>query len=134
MYNMIKSLLTANTVVSVDDSTKLQTMKVKGSLGSVRDKVERIQNYGLSSKPPVGSEAVVGNLSGSSDHPTVIACDSSAWRILGLEDGEVVLYSKFGAKILLNALGGFDIEDNHGNTIVMSTSGVLINGNLEVLR
>jgi len=134
LVRALKAMIAAVVGLSTDDSTKLQTKKVKGTDNYVRDKVERIQNYGLTSHVPVGSNDVLVNIGATGDFPVIIASESPDDRPLGLKEGEVALYSKFNCTILLNEDGGLSIEDGNGNTFVMGPSSIVLNDHLEVLQ
>lgn len=93
----------------VVDTDEIQLVKISGLAGETQEGIERVQNYGMSSAPPAAeSEAVVLYLNGNRDHGVVVVCDSGAYRVKGLLDGEVVLYSKHGQEILLKT--GGDVE------------------------
>jgi phage baseplate assembly protein V len=89
----------------VDDSTKMQLVKVTLLSDEDQDGVERVQEYGMTSNPPIGSEAVVVQCAGASDNLVCIKVDSATYRILGLLPGEVCLYSQFGQTIKFDLLG-----------------------------
>lgn len=64
---------------------------------SVRD-AELMQHYGFTSRPPAGTMAVVLPLGGKSSHGIIVATENSSYRIAGLENGELAIYSHEGAK------------------------------------
>lgn len=95
-------LTVARAVVSlVDDSTKLQSLQLQLLKREIRENVERFQQYGYTSKPHPGAEAVVVFVGGNRDHGLCIAVDDRRYRLLGLQDGEVALYTDEGDKIHL---------------------------------
>jgi phage gp45-like len=105
----IEMMLVKALVERVVDSDEIQLVKISGLAGETMEGIERLQNYGLSSSPPAGeAEALVGFLNGNRDHGVVIVCDSGAYRVLNLKDGEVALYSKHGQTVLLTEDG--DVE------------------------
>ncbi|CAB3834283.1 hypothetical protein LMG26858_00855 [Achromobacter anxifer] len=63
----------------------------------VRD-AELMQHYGFTSRPPAGTMAVVLPLGGKSSHGIIVATENSAYRIAGLENGELAIYTHEGAK------------------------------------
>lgn len=89
----------------VNDATKLQALQVTLQEGVVRDKVERFQNYGLTSVPLAGAEGVALSVGASTDHTVVIAVDDRRYRLKGLQAGEVALYDDVGHKVYLTRDG-----------------------------
>lgn len=107
----IKTAIGKALIEAVSDDNQLQLVKISGLADDVQSDVERIQDYGITSNPPVGSESVVLYINGGKDHGVVIKTDSSEFRIQGLESGEVCIYSKFGQKILLDKNGDTVFND-----------------------
>jgi phage baseplate assembly protein V len=105
-------LTVARAVVSlVDDSAKMQALQLSLLKREIRDGVERFQNYGFTSKPHVGAEGVVVFVGGNRDHGLCIAVDDRRYRVKGLADGEVAIYTDEGDKIHLK----------RGNVIELTT-------------
>ncbi len=77
----------------VDDSKKLQSLQISVRKDELRDDVERFQQFGFSSVPEAGAEAIVLHVGGGSDHPVVIAVDDRRYRPLDLAEGETCLYT-----------------------------------------
>lgn len=76
-----------------DDTPKMQTGQISLLADEVRDNVERVQQYGLTSMPHPGAEAVVVSVGGNRDHGLAIAVDDRRHRPTGLQPGEVALYT-----------------------------------------
>lgn len=85
----------------VYDDAALQALQIEVLRGEIRDQVERFQEYGLTSHPHPGAEAVVVFASGDRSHGLVVAVDDRRYRPQGLEQGEVALYTDEGDYILL---------------------------------
>ena len=77
----------------VDDSLKLQAVQVEALQGEVLDGIERWQEYGFSSVPHPGAEAIVAALGGQRQHSVVLAVEDRRYRVTGLEQGEVCIYT-----------------------------------------
>lgn len=86
-------------VESLKDTGGLQVMKIDVLAGENRDNVERFQNYGFTSVPFPGAEAVVVFQGGNREHGLIIAVDDRRYRLKGLENGEVAIYTDEGDKI-----------------------------------
>lgn len=93
---------------SVNDSAKRQLVQIEALKGEVKDNVERVQEYGFTSVPLPGAQAVFVCVGGNRDHPVVIAADDPRHRVKGLKSGEVAIYTDEGDTILLKR--GNEIE------------------------
>ena len=114
--NRIKSAVCKAIIESVSDGNEIQLVKIAGMDNDVQSGVERIQEYGITSNPPIGSEAVVLYVGGNKDHGIVVKTDSGEFRIQSLKSGEVCIYSQHGQKILLDENG--DIVFNDGTNFM----------------
>lgn len=120
IVNRVKSVIGKALIEAVTDSGEIQLVKISGLADEVQSDMERVQDYGLSSNPPSGSEAVVLYVGGNKDHGIVIKTDSGEFRVKELKSGEVCMYSKFGQTILL---------DENGKTIFNSGTDVAVKAN-----
>ena len=77
----------------INDATVLQTLQVEALRGETLDGVERLQNYGFSSHPLAGAQAVLLALGGNRQHSIVIAVDDRRHRATDLDEGEVQVYT-----------------------------------------
>lgn len=117
-------------VLLVNDATKLQGLQVSLLADEVREDVERFQEYGFTSHPHPGAEAVAACVAGSRDHVLVIAVDDRRYRLRNLAQGEVAIYSDEGDKIVLKR-GGI-IEMTAATQVVITSPLVQCSGNLQV--
>jgi phage baseplate assembly protein V len=129
----VKTAIGKALIKAVTDTDEIQLVKIAGISGEVQDGIERIQNYGMSSNPPVDSEAVAVCVGGSKDHTVVLAADSGAYRVTGLATGEVVVYSQFGQEILLKTDGSVEITAPAGVTVGSGTSPVALASEVDEL-
>jgi len=96
------NLMVGRAVVSlVNDALKMQGVQVSLLADEVRDNVERFQQYGYTSHPHPGAEAIVVSIGGNRNHAVVICCDDRRYRLQGLAEGEVAMYDDLGSKIVL---------------------------------
>jgi phage baseplate assembly protein V len=100
----------------VNDATKAQAVQVEMLDDEVQDNVERFQNYGFTSVPHKGAEAVVVCVGGLRSHGIVIATEDRRYRLTGLENGEVALYDDQGQVVKL-ARDGIYIETDKKVTV-----------------
>lgn len=91
----------------VNDSLKEQGVQIKLLDGEIRT-VERYQEYGFSSVPHRGAEAVAVFVGGNRDHGMVIATGDRRYRLKGQKDGEVAIWDDQGQKVHLKR--GKEIE------------------------
>lgn len=127
MANKIKSAVGKALIEAVADGKQIQLVKISGLDNETQSDIERVQEYGMTSNPPTGSEAVVLYVGGSKDHGIVIKTDSGEFRVQSLASGEVCVYSQFGQKILLDQNGEI-ISSNSGGKTTLDSSGVFIAG------
>lgn len=109
-------------VKAINDSTKLQSMQVALLADEVRDCVERFQQYGFTSVPLEGAEAVVIFPGGNRSHGLVINVDDRRYRLKALKGGEVALYTDEGDYIKLC----------RGNKIEIHTPKAEFSGDVEI--
>lgn len=75
-----------------DDVRKLQQLQVSLLDDELRDQVNRYQNYGHTSNPLPGAEALAVAVGGNRNHLVVIVVDDPRYRKPELEPGEHALY------------------------------------------
>lgn len=79
--------------------------------------VQRAQHYGFTSEPPDGTECIAVAINGGASNRV-----SVAELVVGepeIESGEVVLYTTFGQRILLNKDGGIVITPKAGQPVLI---------------
>ena len=112
----------------VDDARKLQSVQVVALDGEVLDGAERFQQYGFTSHPHPQAECVVLAVGGIRQHPIVIAVDDRRYRLVGLEEGEVALYTdedESGAEHRITMKRGREIRLEAGpSSIAMTAAGI----------
>ena len=114
----------------VNDGLKLQGLQISLLADEVRDNVERFQDYGFTSHPHPGAEAVAVSVAGSRDHVIVIAVDDRRYRLRNLVEGEVAIYTDEGDKVVLKR-GGV-IELTAGTKVRLVAETVECTGDLTV--
>ena len=114
----------------VDDEAKLQATQVEALHGEVQDQLERFQDYGFTSVPKPEAEAVVLYPNGSASHGLVIAVDDRRYRLKGLAEGEVAIYTDEGDKVHIKR--GGTIEVVAATKILVQAPTARIEGDLEV--
>lgn len=109
-------------LTTIKDTDSYQKLQMTLLSGDVSDGVDCLQNYGFTSSPKSGADAIFVCVGGNHDNAIVIACDDKRYRLKGLQSGEVAIYTDEGDKIHLK----------RGNNIEITTQTLKINGKLTV--
>lgn len=117
LKNRVANMVARAVLGTVDDSKKLQIVQLEMLEGETRDDIERFQNYGFSSRPEAGAEAVVLFVGGRRDHGLAIAAEDRRYRFVNLTAGEVVVYNRFGASIVMKANGDIQVTPKPGQKL-----------------
>lgn len=128
--NAIRLLVSRAVLALINDAAKLQRLQIQLMADEERGDVERFQDYGFTSHPHKGAEAIALSVGGSRSHMVVIAVEDRRYRLTGLEEGEVAMYTDEGDKIVLKR--GREIEVTAGTRVIVDTPNTLIKGNLHV--
>lgn len=122
LRNRIYMIVSRAVVEMAKDTAGMQTLKATILAGEDRDGIERFQNYGFTSVPLGGSEAVVICPSGNREHMIAVVVDDRRYRLKGLVDGEVAIYTDEGDKIHIKRGGMIEVlaaGEVHVNTPVV---------------
>jgi phage baseplate assembly protein V len=95
---------------AIDDSGGIQSAKLSLFADEVRDGVERMQEFGFTSRPVPGCEGVTIFPTGDRSHGIVIATDDRRHRPTGLNEGESRQYNAFNEYIYLRDDGTLAIS------------------------
>lgn len=93
---MIRMTVSRGVIKKINDDPKMQEMQVKMLKDEVYSDLERFNEYGFTSVPLDGSEAIVVCIGGDRDHSVIIKTDDRRYRLKGLKGGEVALYTDEG--------------------------------------
>ncbi|MCT6881582.1 phage baseplate assembly protein V [Snodgrassella alvi] len=85
----------------VNATEPIQSAQISALADELLQDVEHMQQFGFTSNPPVGSEAIILPLSGQTTHGIIIGTEHGAYRIKALASGEVAVYNQSGASITL---------------------------------
>lgn len=109
-------MISRGVVRLVDDGLKLQGLQLGLFADETRDNVERFQQYGFTSVPLAGAEAIVACLGGNRSHMVALSVDDRRYRKKNLAAGEVALYTDEGDYIhfkrgrLIEIVGGMKVK------------------------
>ncbi|MBB4863357.1 phage baseplate assembly protein V [Pseudomonas nitritireducens] len=116
-----------------DDSRGAQVLQVKLNDAETRDGTPRLAEFGLTSRPPEGSDVVLVFLGGDRSKGIVIATGHQATRPKGLLVGETMLYDQWGKSIHLTQDGGIVVEAQGAPVTVNNATTVTVNATDSVL-
>lgn len=128
----INSLFSRAEVTISDDSRKIQSLQVKVNEDEVLDNIERFQDYGFTSNPLQGAEAVLAFAGGKRSNGFIIKVDDRRYRLKALEKGEVAIYTDEGDKIHFKRGKQIDVETsiltiNTSAKVVVNTKDAEVN-------
>lgn len=140
LENRIRNMIARAIVSLVKDDTKAQTLQLGLLADEVQDGAERFHDYGFTSHPHPGAEALAVFPGGTRSHGVVIAIADREYRLRGLEQGEVALYDDLGNIVLLGrssvaitAVADLDVTVAGDATIsINGNASVNVTGNLDV--
>ena len=97
----VRGMVARAIVRLVDDAARAQELQLELLADESQDAVERFQNYGLTSVPHRGAEALVVFAGGLRSHGVVLAVEDRRYRLTGLAEGEVALFDDLGNVVKL---------------------------------
>jgi len=104
LYRRMLMVIGRGRIGVVDDTGPVQTMQVKLGQDEVVDAIKRLMEYGFTSKPLPGADAVVVFMAGNRSSGCVIATGDQRYR-LHLQSGEVAIHDDQGQKVHLTRTG-----------------------------
>jgi phage baseplate assembly protein V len=110
----------------VTDGTGIQTVQVGVMAGENVDGAERFQQYGCSSVPLAGAEAVVLFPGGSRAHPLVVAVDDRRYRPTGKPPGHACIYHHTGAIVEFTEQGDIVLTPATGRSVDLGSSAAAV--------
>lgn len=100
----IRLLISRGVVDLVNDSLKCQGLQVSLLADEVRD-AERFEDYGMTSHPESGAEVLFLSVGGNRSHGIVARVLDRRYRPLGMDEGDVCLYTRNGERVYLDDSG-----------------------------
>ncbi len=126
----VANLVARAVVQLVSDAQGLQVVQLGVLADETRDGLERFQEYGFSSVPFAGAEAVVLFVGGRRDHGLVVAVDDRRYRKRNLEPGESAIYTDEGDYVVLKR--GRIVEVKAGTKLRVDAPLAEITGNVTI--
>lgn len=107
---MIKNVLARGVVALANSARKLQSLQMRLMAGEVKDAMEHLEPYGFTSCPHPGAEGLAAFIGGDRSHGVVVIVADRRYRLQGLQDGEVAIYTDEGDRIHFKRNRIIDIE------------------------
>jgi len=101
LHRRVQAMVSRAVIALVNDATKAQSLQLTLFADETHEGVERFQDYGFTSVPKPGAEALVVFVGGTRSHGVVVACEDRRFRLKGLPEGEVALYDDLGQVVHL---------------------------------
>lgn len=117
LSDSIRNTLARGVVSLVTDGLKMQGLQLTVLDGETIEGAERFQEYGFTSHPLPGAEALITFVGADRSHPVVVAVDDRRYRLQPGQPGEVTLYTDEGDSI----------KFLRGNIIEINTKELTIN-------
>lgn len=127
LWRRVQLMSSWGRVTFSDDSHSAQRLQVKLNDSETRDDTPRIAEFGLTSRPPDGSDVLVVFLGGDRSKGVVVATAHQASRPKGLLAGETMLYDLWGKSVHLTKAGGIVVEAQGAPVTVNNATTVTIN-------
>lgn len=127
LFRRVQMLFGRGRITYVDDSGSVQEMQVKMSDWETLDNRIRVAEFGLTSNPPIGSDALALHIAGDRTSGAVFATNHQPSRPTGLQSGETMLYSQDGKSVYITASGGIVVEAKGQNVVVNNAANVTCN-------
>tara|TARA_R110002012_G_scaffold223601_2_gene395558 strand:+ start:635 stop:1186 length:552 start_codon:yes stop_codon:yes gene_type:complete len=130
LWRRLRLLVSRGVLRLVDDSLKLQSVQIT-MLGDQPANAERFQQYGMTSHPHPGAEAIIAAVGGARAHLVALAVDDRRYRLKALARGEMAIYDDQGQKVHLTRAG--IVIDGVGKPVrFINCPDVYMDGNLRV--
>ncbi|MEQ1968755.1 phage baseplate assembly protein [Xenorhabdus nematophila] len=130
LYRRAMMMLGLGRVTTCNDKGAIQQVQYQ-TVMEVRDKTNRMAEFGFSSGLPAGADVVLAFLGGDRSNAIVIGSNHQQYRHRGLNPGEVVVYNQWGLHILLTE-SGITVEAKGQPVTVNDASKVTVNASTEV--
>lgn len=122
MRGKVRLMVGRAILAAIGDAGPIQTAQARLLADEMHDDMERVQEYGFTSVPLPGAEAVVVFVGGNRDHGLIVATDDRRYRIKGQQGGEVAIYTDEGDTIILK----------RGRTVEITTQTLLVKASSKV--
>jgi len=117
-------LMARGAIALVDDTKGVQTLQVRLNALELIPDVPRYAEYGFTSNPPEGTQALIAFKNGDRNDGFVIATSNAKYRMKPLATGEVAIHDSRGQSVYLTDAG--IVVDGGGNPITFTNTPEVI--------
>lgn len=122
----IQAVIGRGRVTVSDDAGSAQLLQVRLGPLETRDRTPRLAEFGFSSRPPEGSDALLVFVGGDRSNGVIIATGHQDSRPRGLDVGETIVYDLFGRSIRFTKDGAISIQANGTPVVIDGATTVTI--------
>ena len=136
LVSRLNNIGSRGTLVEDSDDKKVQKQKIKGVYGEQISNVQRWETFGLTSRPPAGSDVLTFSMNGTRDETVILSATSPDHRPKESKAGSTTLYDVAGSLFVMDGAGnvtlkcsgtfkveaGGDVELNSAKTQINSGS------------
>jgi phage baseplate assembly protein V len=105
LFRRVMLMIGRGRLTTGQDDGPVQRHQVRLGALEVRDNTPRLAEYGFTSMPPPGSDAVLVFIGGDRSNGVMIATGHQASRLKRLQPGEAALYDNLGQRVFLTRKG-----------------------------
>ena len=87
---------TRGELIEIDDSGKIQLVRVHGHYGEQIAKAHRVQSFGMSAVPPKGAHGLIQAVGGRRDQAVLVGLEHPDHRPVNTGAGETIIYNAHG--------------------------------------
>ena len=132
LRNRVMLMLGRAVLSAINDNGGVQVVQATLLEDELRGDLERFQEYGFTSVPLPGAEALVAFIGGNRDHGVVVAVEDRRYRLHGLKGGEVAIYTDEGDFIHLQRNRKIEVKTleltiNAENSAAVNTKKFAVN-------
>lgn len=131
MKNRLLLLIGRAIIKAVNDGKPIQEVQISALAGESLDRIQRMQEFGFTSNPPAGTDAIMVSLGGNRENSVIIATDNRQLRIKNLASGETAVYTDDGTFIHLKKAGNIRVKA--ATKVLVETALAEFTGNVKIL-
>ena len=113
LRNRVMLMLGRAVLSAISDGGGVQVVQATLLEDEIRGDLERFQEYGFTSVPLPGAEALVAFIGGNRDHGVVVAVEDRRYRMCGLKGGEVAIYTDEGDFAHFKRDNNIEVQTKH---------------------
>lgn len=128
MWRRMQLLIGHGRIQIGDDSGQVQIQQVQFAGDDIRDDTPRITDYGFTSMPKPGCQAIVVFIGGDRSNGAILGTNDDTARLKNLLPGEVAIYDDLGQSVYLTRAGivvnggGLPIQVNNTPSLTVNAS------------